>query len=168
MISRFNILMPTFSTIVNALKGMLTGAFEGHRDKQPRVKHSIVRGLQKQNIQKKQIQHNKIKKLDIYFSEAFIKSRVEQAFFIIKHAYSSHNIRPATAFISDGLAESMQILFQIQKHRQRQRKIENLNLRLVSWWVLKPINTLKRCTLNSTQVPVIRCLITVPAPLTQQ
>ncbi len=39
--------MPTFSTIVNALKGVLTEAFAGHRDKQPHVKHSIVRGLQK-------------------------------------------------------------------------------------------------------------------------
>jgi len=83
----------------------------------------------KQNKQKQQIQHNKIKQRDQYFSEALIKSRVEQAFFIIKQAYSSHNIRPATAFLSDGLAESMQILFQIQKQRQRQGTIENLNLR---------------------------------------
>ena len=128
MISRFSILMPTLFIIIIALSGVLAGLIEGHRYKQRRIQNTIVRGLQKQNKQKQQIQQNKIKKLDKYFSEALIKSRVEQAFFIIKQAYSSHDIRPATAFLSDGLAESMQILFQIQKHRQRQRKIENLNL----------------------------------------
>ncbi|WP_372882364.1 hypothetical protein [Psychromonas sp.] len=121
--------MSTLFSIINALGGELAGLFKGERDKQRPVKNTVVRGLQKQNKQKQQIQHNKIKKLDRYFSEALIKSRVEQAFFIIKQAYSSHKIRPATAFLSDGLAESMQILFQIQKQRQRHRKIENLNLR---------------------------------------
>jgi len=121
--------MSRLFTVIIALSGMLAGIFKGHRYKQGRINKTIVRGLQKQNKQKQQIQYNKIKQRDKYFSEALIKSRVEQAFFIIKQAYSSHNTRPATAFLSDGLAESMQILFQIQKHRQRQSTIENLNLR---------------------------------------
>jgi hypothetical protein len=118
--------MSTLFIIIIALSSVLGGLFEVVRYKQRQVKSTLIRGQQKQNKQKQQIQYNKIRQLDKYFSEALIKSRVQQAFFIIKQAYSSQNIRPATAFISDGLAESMQILFQIQK--KHQQKIENLNL----------------------------------------
>ena len=128
MTSRFSIFMVTLFIIIIALSGVFAGFFQGHRYKQRRIKDTIVRGLQKQNKQKQQIQHNKIKQLDQYFSEALIKSRVEQAFFIIKQAYSSHQLHAATPFLSDGLAESMQIQFQIQTQRQRHRKIENLYL----------------------------------------
>ena len=129
MVSRSSIFMTTLFIIIIALGSVLASLFEAHRYHQHRIKNTIVRGLQKQNKQKQQIQHNKIKKRDNYFSETLIKSRVEQAFFIIKQAYSAHNIRTAIPFISDGLAESMQIQFQIQKHRQRQSKIEELQIR---------------------------------------
>ncbi|MDA7747133.1 TerB family tellurite resistance protein [Psychromonas sp.] len=120
--------MSLLMTIFISLCGIFAGLFEGHKYKQRRIKHTIVRGVQKQNKEKQQIQYKKITKLDKYFSEALIKSRVEQAFFIVKNAYSSHDIRSAIPFISDGLAESLHILFQIQTHRNRQRKIENLHL----------------------------------------
>ncbi|MFT6924631.1 MAG: hypothetical protein ACJAZP_000189 [Psychromonas sp.] len=150
--------MSTLFTLIIALSSMLAGLFEGHRYKQRRIKNTIVRGLQKQNKQKQQIQHNKIKQRDKYFSEALIKSRVEQAFFIIKQAYSSHNIRPATAFLSDGIAESMQIAFQIQKQRKRQRKIEDLNLRacdLVGMEADKHFETLHFKLDSSARYPII-------------
>ena len=150
--------MSTLLKLIIALSSVLAGLFEGHRYKQRRIKNTIVRGVQKQNKQKQQIQHHKIKQLDKYFSEALIKSRVEQAFFIIKQAYSSHDIRAATAFLSDGLAESMQILFQIQKQRQRQRKIENLNLRaceLVGMEADKHFETLHFKLDSSASYPIL-------------
>lgn len=121
--------MSVISTLFTAFRQVLSEVFEDNQCQQQRVKSTIVRGVQKQNKQKQHIQYNKIKNRDNHFSEVLIKGRVEQAFFIIKQAYSCHDIRSATAFISDGLAESMQIHFQIQKYRQQHRKIENLCLR---------------------------------------
>lgn len=150
--------MSTLFIIIIAFSGVLAGLFEGHRYKQRRVKNTLIRGQQKQNKQKQKIQYDRIKKLDKYFSETLIKSRVEQAFFIIKNATLSHKIRPATAFISDGLAESMQIQFEIQKHRQHQYKIENLHLNaceLVGMEADKHFETLHFKLDSSTHYPTV-------------
>ncbi|WP_413701271.1 hypothetical protein ACLKMH_06165 [Psychromonas sp. KJ10-10] len=150
--------MSTLFFIIIAFSGVLAGLFEGHRYKQRQIKNTLIRGQQKQNKQKQQIQRDKIKQLDKYFSETLIKSRVEQAFFIIKNATLSHQVRSATAFISDGLAESMQIQFEIQKHRRHQYKIENLHLNtceLVGMEADKHFETLHFKLDSSANYPIV-------------
>lgn len=114
--------------LIVAIIAMAGGAVQVQQIQKRRVKNTIIRGVQKQNVQKQDIQRNKIQRLDPFFDEAKIKTRIEQAFFIIKDAYSAQDSRPATAFISDGVAESMQILFEIQQQRGRKRPINNLSL----------------------------------------
>lgn len=115
-------------TLIAAFVVVAGGFVQGQKLQKRHVRNTIVRGVQKQSVAKQDIQRNKIQKLDPFFSESQIKSRIEQAFFIIKEAFSQQDSRPATAFISDGVAESMQIMFEIQQHRQRKRPIENLSL----------------------------------------
>lgn len=119
--------MSILVTII-AFIAVIAGAFEGHKLQQRRIKNTLIRGVQKQQAIKQQIQRHKIQQLDKNFSESLIKSRVEHAFFTVKQAWSEHNISLAVAFISDGLAESMQMFFQIQKKQNRWSKIDNLTL----------------------------------------
>ena len=80
---------------------------------------TIVRGIKKQNINKQSIQLEKIKALDPNFDIPKIIDRVEQAFYIIKQAWSEHNMASARAFISDGVYQRNMIQFTIQKAHNR-------------------------------------------------
>ncbi|WP_028864386.1 TerB family tellurite resistance protein [Psychromonas aquimarina] len=106
----------------------LAGIIEGNKFHKKKVKNTILRGMQKQSSQKQQIQQNKIHQLDKHFSTALISSRVEHAFYIIKQAWSEQDISSARAFISDGISESFQIQFEIQKKQNRRRRIKNLTI----------------------------------------
>ncbi|ABM03134.1 hypothetical protein Ping_1308 [Psychromonas ingrahamii 37] len=105
---------------------VITGIIEGKKFQNKKIKNTIMRGVQKQALKKQLIQQNKIRHLDKHFSTALITSRVENAFYIIKQAWSEQDISYSRAFISDGISESYQIQFEIQKKQQHRRKIENL------------------------------------------
>lgn len=104
----------------------IIGIIEGKKIHNKKIKNTIMRGVQKQGLKKQLIQQNKIHHLDKHFSTALITSRVENAFYIIKQAWSEQDISYSRAFISDGISESYQIQFEIQKKQQHRRKIENL------------------------------------------
>ena len=87
---------------------------------------TIVRGIKKQNENKQNIQLEKIKDLDPNFDIANIITRVEQAFYIIKQAWSEHNMASARAFISDGVYQRYRIQFTIQKAHQRHLKLDKI------------------------------------------
>jgi hypothetical protein len=80
---------------------------------------TIVRGIKKQNENKQSIQLKKIKALDPNFDIPKIIDRVEQAFYIIKQAWSDHDMASARAFISDGVYQRNMIQFTIQKAHNR-------------------------------------------------
>jgi len=91
-----------------------------------KVHRTIIRGVRKQNKNKKQIQYDHIKALDPAFDEDKMISRVENAFYIIKHAWSKHDMSSARGFITDGLNQRYIIQFEIQKQHKRHRKLVDL------------------------------------------
>ncbi|PKH03158.1 hypothetical protein CXF72_07485 [Psychromonas sp. MB-3u-54] len=104
----------------------ITGIIEGKKYHNKKIKNTIMRGMQKQGLKKQLIQQNKIRHLDKHFSTALITSRVENAFYIIKQAWSEQDLSSSRAFISDGISEAYQIQFEIQQTQQHRRKIENM------------------------------------------
>ncbi|PKG85116.1 hypothetical protein CXF85_05785 [Colwellia sp. 75C3] len=91
--------------------------------------HKVIsRGVKKQNKNKQQTQHNKIIALDPDFDKNHMITRVEKAFFIIKEAWSKHDMSSARGFITDGIFQRYVIQFTIQKKHQRHRKIDDLSI----------------------------------------
>ena len=103
--------------------------YKSSEKKQHNVVHKVIsRGVKKQNENKQQTQHNKIIALDPDFDKNHMISRVEKAFFIIKEAWSTHDMSSARGFITDGIYQRYAIQFTIQKKHQRHRKINDLSI----------------------------------------
>lgn len=118
--------MFTFFTIVFFLLFLYT-TLKNNKKKQHKVIHkTIIRGIKKQNEKKQTIQYSKIKALDSDFDVSLITARVEQAFFIIKQAWSEHDMAPARGFITDGIYQRYAIQFSIQKQHQRHRTLTDI------------------------------------------
>lgn len=96
--------------------------------KHKHVHRKLTRGVKKQNLNKQKIQYNKIKTLDPDFDETQITARVEQAFYIIKRAWSDHDMASARGFITDGIYQRYTIQFDIQKQHQRHRQLVDLSI----------------------------------------
>ena len=99
------------------------------QNKSNQIRHqTIMRGVKKQSKNKQKIQYDKIQRLDPAFSAPQITARVEQAFYIIKHAWSEHDMSAARGFITDGIYQRYAIQFDIQKQHQRHRKLVDLSI----------------------------------------
>ena len=89
---------------------------------------TITRGIKKQNINKQNIQYDKIRALDPDFDVSQITARVEHAFFLIKQAWSAHDMASVRGFITDGIYQRYAIQFSIQQQHQRHRMLDELSI----------------------------------------
>jgi hypothetical protein len=118
--------MFTFFVIV-LLSFFMYGIYETKNKKQHKKIHqTITRGVKKQNENKQTIQYDKIRALDPDFDVSQITARVEHAFFIIKQAWSKHDMASASGFITDGIYQRYAIQFTIQKQHQRHRIVDDI------------------------------------------
>ncbi|WP_157829030.1 TIM44-like domain-containing protein [Colwellia sp. 75C3] len=114
---------------VLSLSFIIYRIYKSSEKKQHNVVHKVIsRGVKKQNKNKQQTQHNKIIALDPDFDKNHMITRVEKAFFIIKEAWSKHDMSSARGFITDGIFQRYVIQFTIQKKHQRHRKIDDLSI----------------------------------------
>ena len=115
--------------IIVSLSFLMYSIHKSRAKKQRNLTHRVItRGIKKQNINKQKTQHNKIIALDPDFDKNHMISRVEKAFFIIKQAWSNHDMASARGFITDGIYQRYLIQFDIQKQHQRHRKINDLSI----------------------------------------
>lgn len=86
------------------------------------LKKPMLRGIKVQPQDKTQLQLSKIVNRDPNFNAEQLIQRIEKAFYIIREAWSSHNLSQVRAFITDGFYERYAIQFDIQKKHHRHRK----------------------------------------------
>ncbi|TYK66540.1 TIM44-like domain-containing protein [Colwellia echini] len=96
---------------------------QSSKKKNTNIHQTISRGVKKQNQNKQQIQYENIKALDHNFDEHKMVLRVENAFYLIKKAWSEHDMSSVRGFITDGIFQRYSIQFEIQKNHQRHRKL---------------------------------------------